>query len=55
MTLLPYRRELLRRAGVGLGFALAVLRTLIVCCPAAAVCSWSSGYFFVLGQIKRQG
>jgi len=55
---LPYRPAL-REAGVGLGvaLALALLRTLIVCCPAveAAVCRCSSGYFFVLGQIKRQG
>src|SRR2546428_10559270 len=48
----PYR--LLVRAGLGLGFALVLLRTVIVPSPAAAVAGFSGG-FFVLCQINRHG
>src|SRR4029077_14270115 len=44
------------RTGVGLtlGFAFVLLRTVMVCSPAAGVGDFSRD-FFVLGQIKRQG
>lgn len=50
-------RLLVREAGVAVGrdFVLAVLRTLIVPWLATAGVGDVSGYFFVVGQIKRHG
>src|SRR5260370_35175607 len=48
-------REALPRVGVGIGWALVLWRTFIVCPAVDAVCRCSSGYFFVDGQIKRHG
>src|SRR5262249_47565781 len=48
-------RLLVRVVGVARGFALAVLRTVIVPSRATAGVGASAGYFLVVGQIKRQG
>jgi len=46
---------LVRVLGVARGFALAVLRTVIVPSLAIAGVGDASGYVFVLGQINRHG
>jgi hypothetical protein len=48
-------RLLVRVLGVARGFAFAVLRTVIVPSRAIAGAGDASGYFFVVGQIKRHG
>ena len=48
-------RLLVRLVGVARGFGFAVLRTLIVPSRAIAGVGSASGYFFVEGQIRRQG
>jgi len=47
-------RLLVRVLGVARGFAVAVLRTVIVPWPGAGDGD-ASAYFFVEGQIRRQG
>ena len=48
-------RLLVRVAGVARGFARAVLRTVIVRCLAMAGVGDASGYFLVVGQMRRHG
>ena len=48
-------RLLVRVVGVGRGFVFAVLRTVIVPSLAIAGAGDASGYFLVVGQIKRHG